>query len=391
MRVPKVRTHMFPNQRVCTKTMNTFATLIVAAITVAVSTSAQQNPICYVCFDEGLSTITRPSTSVPLPAILGLGDEINCGQIRLMAEDLLLLPPVACQFLDSRAFRVACGCQNAWTSAPVAPVAAPVATKAPSISNVKVVDQKMGKKTSAPSNVPSTSPSSAPVPIPAKGTKKAPNMQTKKDPLVPDSTESEYPSTVPSDFPSSSPSAASVIESEALVQRIFDALDDVGDAEAIVKILLEALRIVNELLDSASTGEDTFSSLVPSDTPSTVLSSVPSNVQSIVPSTVPSETLSEVPSTTPSDVPSSFPSNAPSGMPSSVPSDVPSTNPSSVPSDTPSDAPSDFRSAIPSDGSSDVSSDLPSIEPNDNVAGENSDSLTFWERVKLGIKNIIGN
>ena len=140
--------------------------LLVGNISLA-SAQTPKNPICYVCSDGGLSTITRPNTQVPLPAFLNLGDSISCDQIRIAAEVLYLLPEQACQVLDFPAFRVACGCENAWSAAPIA---ATVATKAPTPAKI-VGGKKDSKGTGAPSMHPSTTPSTRPTPAPVKGGK----------------------------------------------------------------------------------------------------------------------------------------------------------------------------------------------------------------------------
>ena len=83
-----------------------------------VSAQTPRNPICYVCQDGGVSDITRPNTTIPLPASLNLGSSISCKQIQLAGEVFYLIPEQACQLLNFQAFRVACGCENAWNQAP---------------------------------------------------------------------------------------------------------------------------------------------------------------------------------------------------------------------------------------------------------------------------------
>merc|ERR1712161_85541 len=110
-----------------------------------------------------------------------------------------------------------------------------------------------------------------------------------------------------------------------------------------------------------------FSSGSPSAGPSTLPSGSPSAGPSDVPSTVPSITPSTIPSIMPSSFPSVLPSILPSKIPSNIPSTVPSADPSIIPSNNPSSvrstSPSAYPSALPSDTLSTIPSVIPSTVP----------------------------
>ena len=351
-----------------------------------VSAQTPRNPICYVCHDGGVSDITRPNTTIPLPASLNLGSSISCKQIQLAGEVFYLIPEQACQLLNFQAFRVACGCENAWNQAPRA---AAVATKAPTMTKAGM----NSKKTSTPSSSPSTTPSTRPTPAPVKKGKND-NMNAMKtvgiiDNDVDEITETNAPITSP--IVTLSPSASS--DDKILPDQVVDftkefievfrkKLEENGITwMQFLKVVLSAL--VDEPIDT-----DSLVSNVPSDTPSTVLSDVPSTAASDVPSDAPTDffsvtptsielILSSIPSDVPSSAPSSIPSDVPSSAPSSIPSDVPSTTPSSIPSTVPSSIPSNVPSSVPSSIPSNVPSSVPSIV---EVGGDDtSDGLTLWE------------
>ena len=124
---------------------------ILAVAIFAHTSSAQENPICYVCSDNGVSTVTKPTNSIPLPSFLNVGP-ITCGQIQVAGEILRVLTPEACSYLNTNTFRVTCGCENAIVTAPVAPVAAPVSVSAPT-KEVKLVGG--GAQMKCPSSCPS--------------------------------------------------------------------------------------------------------------------------------------------------------------------------------------------------------------------------------------------
>lgn len=74
--------------------------------------SSAQNPVCCVCFDNCVSTITNPDAIVPLPSGIGF-DQATCAQIQKVAEVDLLIPAAFCSMLDLEDFRQVCGCSNA--------------------------------------------------------------------------------------------------------------------------------------------------------------------------------------------------------------------------------------------------------------------------------------
>jgi hypothetical protein len=338
---------------VCAKTMNTFVEIFLLALTlIIIPTWAQQNPICYLCSDGGVSNVTRPNTTIPLPEFLGFGDSVSCKQIQFAGETLRLIPPGLCALLDSREIRVACGCQNALAAGPVEVTLSPV--KSPAPPNNIVGQMIRGKKTNQPSPTPSASPTASPVVKGAKQNKNGKNTASKSDSIGLDLSENE--------------------------------------AAALTQVLRGILGIVNLLLDSTADGD--IISDVPSNSPSTVPSEAPSMIPSSIPSTTPSDVPSISPSEVPSAVPSTFPSEVPSATPSTTPSSVPSGTPSSLPSSTPSELPSAFPSTIPSsitsdilsDSPSDLPSDVQSLEPDETVTAE---EISFWERLIARINELL--
>lgn len=315
--------------------MNIFvqqAIFVVVAALIA-PTLAQQNPKCYLCGDGGLSNVTKPNTTIPLPEFSGFGRNVTCGQIELAGELLGLIPPSFCALLNSSAIRLACGCQSSSISAPVPP-GKPVPT--PSKGDAP----KVRGKTTAPSKTPSNSPTESPVVKGAKRNKNGKNLDVNND---------------------------------AVGTKL---LSD-SERAALAQLLTEILRIVNLFLDAAS-DEDSVS-----------------DVPSITPSIVPSTTPSDVPSTMPSRVPSTFPSGIPSAVPSTTPSDVPSTLPSSTPFSSPSEIPSQLPSSAPSDVPIDFLSDSPSALPTvpqslESVGNQNDDvDTSLWEQIVSWIKALL--
>ena len=84
------------------------------------------NPPCYICFDGGVSSITRPDAVIPLPDFVGI-PTATCAQLQKAAEVDLLIPESFCSQLDDPDIRVACGCALPVTTAPV-PAPVPVTT-----------------------------------------------------------------------------------------------------------------------------------------------------------------------------------------------------------------------------------------------------------------------
>jgi len=68
---------------------------------------AQLNPPCCVCFDQCVSTITRPTVIIPLPVNPLLPESATCEEIRRAAEDTRLIPAIFCPLLDRQDFREA--------------------------------------------------------------------------------------------------------------------------------------------------------------------------------------------------------------------------------------------------------------------------------------------
>lgn len=85
------------------------------------TTNAQEqpNPPCYVCFDGGASTVTRPDVVIPLPPEAveltpgGGFTEASCALIQQVAEQMRLVPADLCPALDRNDLKLACGCANA--------------------------------------------------------------------------------------------------------------------------------------------------------------------------------------------------------------------------------------------------------------------------------------
>jgi len=79
--------------------------------------SSTPNPVCFVCFDNGASTVTLPDALIQLPgeaaALTGGVSEATCFQIQLVAEQLLLVSAEQCPLLDRNDLKLACGCANA--------------------------------------------------------------------------------------------------------------------------------------------------------------------------------------------------------------------------------------------------------------------------------------
>jgi hypothetical protein len=184
------------------------------------------NPICYVCSDDGVSTITKPDVIVPLPNNTQGVSEATCETIRLSAEVLLLIPEESCHLLDNENFRIVCGCENALNATVTMPAAAPVAVPTPVL---------------APSTIPVESDS----PVTTVPTIPLVEPPTEK-PVAPDVPETGTPSAAPISLISSQPSSISSSVPSSI---------------------------------SSSIQSDALS-----ETPSTTLSSVPSNVASSVPS-----------------------------------------------------------------------------------------------------------
>ena len=70
-------------------------------------------PPCYICSDEGRSTIAHPEALVPLPrqeqAFVGLVNG-TCDDMRRVGEEEFLIPPWACPSVDREDLRMICGC-----------------------------------------------------------------------------------------------------------------------------------------------------------------------------------------------------------------------------------------------------------------------------------------
>jgi len=85
------------------------------------------NPVCYVCADGGLSTITKPDTIVQLPPevveLTGGVTEASCSLIQNVTEELRLVPEEFCPLLDVNSLKLVCGCTNAIPT--IAPVVTP--------------------------------------------------------------------------------------------------------------------------------------------------------------------------------------------------------------------------------------------------------------------------
>lgn len=156
------------------------------------SDDATKNPICYVCSDGGVSTITKPDVLIPLPNNTQGVSEATCETIRLSAEVLLLIPEESCYLLDNEEFRILCGCENTLDSIPTIPLASPIAVPTPVLP---------------PTNVPveTASPSTSPIEAPT------------DKPIAPDLPETAVPSASPVTLISSQPSlTSSNVPSEVL-------------------------------------------------------------------------------------------------------------------------------------------------------------------------------
>jgi hypothetical protein len=130
---PLKGTHNWLLTRTSRVTMKGYVLLAWLASVELVWTQSTENPICWICSDGGVSTITLPDVLVPLPEFTGY-TEATCETIRAAGEDARIIPDYACSLLDREDFRILCGCENSLTTAPAAatvavptPVAVPIA------------------------------------------------------------------------------------------------------------------------------------------------------------------------------------------------------------------------------------------------------------------------
>lgn len=97
------------------------------------TTKNYSNPVCWVCFDNGISNVSNPEAIVELPPeamnLTGGVPQVSCAQIQSVAEVMRLVPADLCPLLDRNDLRLACGCANAViTNAPqvlIMPMATP--------------------------------------------------------------------------------------------------------------------------------------------------------------------------------------------------------------------------------------------------------------------------
>ena len=132
--------------------------------------SATENPICYVCFDNGTSTVTKPESIVALPpetlALTGGLTEVSCAMVESVAELLRLVPAELCPLLDRNDLRLACGCANAsQTTAPQLELPTPptTITSNPPVPSVPTNPPVI---VVVPAPVPISNPESFPLPTP---------------------------------------------------------------------------------------------------------------------------------------------------------------------------------------------------------------------------------
>lgn len=241
------------------------------------------NPICYVCSDGGVSTITKPDVLIPLPDDAGQS-EATCEMIRLSAEIFLLIPADQCFKLDREDFRILCGCENALnqttTKAPTAvPIAVPTPVALPTALPIQISTPDTKSPTIIPTKIPTTSPTKLPTAKPTLSptTKPTTSPVTSKPTIKPTALPVKDPTTVPVKAQTAPPSSSPVTSSPITSAPV--ALDQIAPT--------------------------------------------------LLPTPIP--VVTGIPSTSPSDVPSDAPSDEPSATPSDIPSDSPSSHPNSSP------------------------------------------------------------
>lgn len=150
--------------------------------------------------------ITNPDVVIPLPAFTGMASA-TCGDIQTYAEEMLMVPPFACELLDREDFRLECGCTVTTIEAKEI-VTLPEATEVLLIARPPAdTDESVDRRSLQPSSdLPSIVPSDAPSTVPSDAPSNVPSDVPSNVPSdAPSITPSDTPSMVPSDFPSVQP------------------------------------------------------------------------------------------------------------------------------------------------------------------------------------------